>query len=613
MLLLLLFGHLVIMEDNSTTTKRKKPYIKKKVGEHKFLPLHRVSRQKSQLKKLYRKIDGLESAFVVGDTPYKSTIRKCIEECTYTWITFVKRQEVAEKEGITLTGKDVVHFTLRKVIDFFQTDCTNTYVMIFDKSEFVPKNKQEEQLKRYVEARRVVEPFDWDPEKEPHVLEWNKPLPCDWEAMNTNRQARRQAIRDVVEMIRDNYSPPTGKRLIIDSDTFKDGPLVKTTDVSGTHSEHYIDTRLANCIGEGDNCIMYYVHLFTTEGADVEAHRGNCFDKHSWNGSMTDDILIHCNDTDVWLTLMILYQHRQIDCEFVNRVIVHTGTTSVTMSSTQEAIELTQSSASSSSSSSSSSNRNEMDAFMSAIMTDEVPLQIHGHIETALPPSERITYKEQLVTQASEYIDINTLVECITNKFRLPDAVQSLFLICIMGGNDYVDGYYGLSYTVLLRTWVNMHNEIGSIIEYTTMTNGTSLISINPASYLSLLIRAYWNAYEKRNITNPNPNNPPKSVTVPHFKTPLKHLSLQELRRIVKKIRKKPEDQVPSDIEISQKMLRAQWYLRYCFYSCKANPMKVVPNPTHSAWEECTVKFRTFSGVKGFRTIMARKLCLPSV
>lgn len=594
----------MLTKSNMESKGRKRPYIKRQIAEDKWLPLTQVNRQKSQLKKLFRSKEELSHAFVVGELPHKSTIKKCVEDCSYTWITFVKKQELALAAGLTVKGKDVVEYMLSRVVAFFSMEQSNSYVMAFDKPAFVPRNKQEKQLRCYIEDRRDVDPFQWSSAQSEHVLEWDKEVPCNWDSMKANREARYQAIRDVVYMIRDNYRPPPGKRLIIDSDCFEEGPLVLLTTACGTHCHNYIDTTLKNCIGEGDNCIMYYVHAFSSGTADVDASLGNFFDKHCWNGSETDDILVHCSDTDVWLMLLMSYHIRQKQGDFVNRVIVHCGNTDITLAA-QQSTELAAPSVTATAAMDLDDQRS--DDFIAAMFSQETPTLIQTTVTAAPPPSQRITDDQQLVSRAIEYIDINALFDAsmtFMSEAILPYAAESLFVVCIMGGNDYVDGYYGLSYAVLLRTWFTMCKDIGSLVEFNSLPTGEQLIAINPASYLSLLIRAYWHAYEKRAITQPNADNPPKKPPSPHFETSVSELSLQQLRKTVSRIRKKACDHVPSDIEISQKMLRTQWYLRYCYYSHHG----IVPDPLRSCWEQAVVKYRTYFGDKGTRNIIIRKL-----
>lgn len=583
---------------------QKRPYIKKQVASGEWRLLEKVRRQKSQLKKLFRQKEQLSPAFVIGDAPYKDGLRRCIEDCSYTWITFVKKQELAEAEGRSLKGKDVAEYMLSRVIDFFTEQTTNSYVMIFDKPAYVPPNKQEYQLRCYIEDSRVTEPFEWSPDASDHVLDWDDYIPCNWDALRANRAARQQAIRDVVTMIRDHYEPPAGKRLIIDSDTFAEGPLVIATNVSATQTEHYIEPRLKNSIGEGDNAIMYYIAAFSSGGADVEAHRGSIIDRCGWNGCETDDILIHCSDTDVWLSLLINYRQRLKENDFVNRVIVHLGSVDVNVAPQVTVSQTTAVAAATAVSSVS-------DAFVQSIVREEAVEVCRSSMQLAPPPSERTADGEQATSSVPEYIDANHLFDCVTassmlsnDRGVLPYSTENLFVVCTMGGNDYVSGYYGLSYAVLMRTWFKMYEEIGCLVEFNDVGK-TRLICINPASYLNLLIRAYWMAFEKKNITCPNPERPPKKPPVPHFSSHPRNLSLKEVRQVVQRIRKKTTDHVPSDVEISLKMLQLQWYLRYCYYS---HQPELVPDPTRSGWEKSAVKYRTYFGDKGTRSIVCRKL-----
>lgn len=608
--------------------QRKQPYLKKQLQDGSWQPLTRVSRKKSEIKALLRTHERVKQAFLVGTLPNTLHLGKAIEDCSYTWIKFSKVQSVArEKAGVEVTGEHVVRFMLNKAVEFFEAQPhSNTYVMVFDKPAHVPPNKKEEQLWRLIGyGSDQIEPYHWDPETEPHILEWNKPVPCRWEALKANRAAREQSIRDTVRLIAQHYVPPPGKRLIVDSDVDMDqGPLVLATPVSGLGHECYRDARLINCIGEGDNCVLFYVSLFSSGGADVDAHRGNFLDRCSWNGTSTDDILIHANDTDIWLNLLMSYRQRQQECDFVNRVYVHCGDTSIAMSGDSITTTILSSSSSSSTDATTTTTTTSDDSFLSAFLQQQESAVLIQGYTTAVIPSKRLTEEQQMVSKLREYIDMNSLFDAVADLHLLsedqqqilPYAIESMFVICIMGGNDYVDGYYGLSYTVLMRTWLREYKTIGNLVELVDMPHATDQqqqqqqqISINPASYISLLMRAYWYAYEKPNITRPDPNNPPKHRTKPNFPKPISQMSLDELRQLVSKLRKRSTDHVPPTEEIIAKMLRTQWYLRYCYYSYKAQPLHYIPAPQRSGWEFSTVKYRTKLGhKKTLQNIMTRRL-----
>lgn len=588
--------------------KKKQPYLKKQLADGSWQSLSRVARKKSDLKPMFRTNEALQRAFLAGKLPPQSHVGKAVEDCSYTWITFVKKQQLAAEEHVQLTGEDVVKFMLSRAEDFFSNyPHSNTYVLVFDKPQHVPPNKREEQLLRLIGYGAQAEPYDWDPEQEPHILEWTKPIPCHWDSLKVNRAAREQAIRDTVTLIAEHYQPPAGKRLIVDSDAYGDdeeGPLVLATNMMGSQTDCYREPRLHNCIGEGDNCVLFYIKLFSSGGADVDAHRGCSMDRRSWNGSETDDILVNANDTDIWLCLLMSYRQRQKESDFVNRVFVHCGDASISMSSTHQTV------TSLSTPSASTTTPSAADDFLAGILHQEPAVMIQGY-QAAVRPAERLTAEQQMVSKLREYIDINALFDAAASLHTdplPPHVIESLFVACIMGGNDYVDGYYGLSYKVLFRTWLKEHQEIGSLVEFVSSSNSEPLISINPASYLSLLMRAYWHAFEKPNITNPNPNNPPKHDTKPNFSQPIHQMSLEQLRTLVARLRKKKTDHVPSNAEIATRMLRTQWYLRYCYWSHEPQPLQHIPSPQRSGWELSTVKYRTKLGHKKTLTMMTRRL-----
>jgi len=593
------------IKKNSRGAMKRRTYIEKRMGTE-WLLLEMVSRQKSELKKLFQERKGLSEAFLVGDLPYSDSLGKGIEDSSYTLISFSGRQEHATEEE-PLTGKSVMQFMVNHANEFFSLPNSHTYVLAFDKRQYVPENKREKQLLHSLNDSKDVEPLDWDPEQYEHVLEWDKEIEFNWESLKTNRVARAQAMRDVVDMLKHYYRPPAGKRLIVDSDTYKH-PLVITTDLVGSCTEAYLDQRLHNRVGEGDNSIMCYVDWFSHGEADVEAHRGSDMDRPCWNGEDTDDILVRSKDTDVWLTLMLLYERRHMEGDFINRVIVCSGVTNVTATEGSKSVlestcGLPQLGASA-------------DPFIAAMMTDESPMVIHCSVSVAPPKSQRVSDSEQLISRVGSYIDINRLFDSTATKLMcrdgtvLPRGLESLFVVCIMGGNDYVDGYYGLSYDALLKTWFQFYEDIGCLVEFNNI-GGRQLISITPSHYLRLLIRAYYQAYEKRSITDPE-KYPTKRVPKPNFPPGAPgNLTLDTLSTIVRQLKARYENRwVPSCDDIGCRMRRTEWYLRYCYYGYLSDPSTHVPDPIHHGWEPSRIRYCTYLGRTGELDMLTRKVTL---
>lgn len=583
----------------------KRKYIEKKVGED-WLPLNVVSRSKSQLKKLYQARDQLKDAFIVGNIPCFDSLGKGIEDSTYTFISFSGRQNHELQEEELLTGASVMKFMVARAEEFFSLPNSHTYVLAFDKKQHVPRNKREKQIRENLNDETELIPFVWSAETEDHVLYYDQPLPCSWESLKLNREARAQAMQDVVQMIKNHYRPPPGKRLIVDSDTY-DSPLVITLDLVGSTLECYEDERLRNSIGEADNGIMYYVQLFSTGGADVDPCRGSIMDRPSWNGQDSDDILVVSKDTDVWLTLMLLYEQRYKSGDFVNRVIVYTGNVKVTSVEgskttvqTAQALDIGL----------------ESDPFIAALMTDEAATVTYGRVALAPPPSQRISDSEQLTSSVGSYIDMNALIECAINHLTLPDGSvlphgpESLFVVSIMGGNDYVDGYYGITYETLLNTWFKFYDVIGSLVEFNEV-QGRRRIAITPSRYLRLLINAFYQAYEKNSVLDPV-RYPTKRTPKPNFAPGAPHnLNLHSLTRIIATLKSRhPDYWVPSADDIGYRMRRTEWNLRYCYEGWKQQPWEHVPNPENHGWEKAVIRWCTLRGKKGQERALVRKITL---
>jgi len=156
-------------------------------------------------------------------------------------------------------------------------DC-RTYVLAFDKYEFVPDRKRRVQRKRDAAvntqaARNDDARWEWDGQSS--ICTPNALVP-PWSQLGTNRPARVRAMQDVADQLLADYRPPPGCRLVLDVPDRPTTVIERLND--GRSLEPYSVASLTNRIGEGDIvCQFYAQRLMRADDAmtvsDTEASR----------------------------------------------------------------------------------------------------------------------------------------------------------------------------------------------------------------------------------------------------------------------------------------------------------------------------------------------------
>jgi hypothetical protein len=135
----------------------------------------------------------------------------------------------------------------------------HTRVLAFDYKLYVPTRKSATQTGRReaLEAsleRRAVPEWRWDGESPIVARDSHAALP-PWERVRLDAGAARHAVENIVAELLASYTPPPGRRLIIDSSA---GVHVIETTLDGADTIVYEDTAPKPTIGEADILALHY-------------------------------------------------------------------------------------------------------------------------------------------------------------------------------------------------------------------------------------------------------------------------------------------------------------------------------------------------------------------
>jgi len=173
----------------------------------------------------------------------------------------------------------------------------HTYVLVFDKKQYVPREKASTQASRQTALAASVQrsqsssrpssgdsgnntsttkkstvaggggggdariaAWTWDGVSD--VVTADDVMP-PWSQMRLSSKAYSRALVNVVQLVLDQCAPPAGRRVIIDCGEPRDGccPVVVETDAAGVVRVPYTDATLRNTIGEADMAAQWYAGL----------------------------------------------------------------------------------------------------------------------------------------------------------------------------------------------------------------------------------------------------------------------------------------------------------------------------------------------------------------
>lgn len=498
--------------------------------EENTAPAYPYSRSKAESRKIMFK---LVPDCIVTELPEGCKIGKVIRDDTIHWRSF----RSVDSEGNRKTGSDLIEHMLRDVKFWFDRGAS-TFVIRFDKYNFVPPTKAEEQAKR---VKSSVEPLLWDGRSQ--LIGWDRPLP-DWDALYKNAAARNAARREALKLIIKNYAPPSGKRLIIDGASNKRNelPIVIRTTMTGEQCKPCYCKRLKNSIGETDYAMVFFARKLSEPLTQEQLQKQldeeededfiELYDMLIWHGRPTDDILLISNDTDCVLAAAFLQNLRRgEDREFVTNWFINLG-------------------------------GSERDGT--------------GH--TAKPRHLRVSEEEKNTVYIRQYFDANTFCRQLSKLLTASNIqfpVESFIAALYIGGGDYTDGYYGASYRCLAEAYIHYREHIGDLIAISSDDIGYG-ITVRGEAYASLLKFAFYRAYEKASLLRADcDEEPAKKKPSPNFifedHETIETVSFAHIKtQINKRIKvNNVKGRLPKNSQMVNKLRRWAWYIIYVYSSHK--------------------------------------------
>lgn len=191
----------------------------------------------------------------------------------------------------------------------------HTYILLFDKKQWVPRQKAQTQQSRRTtlaetSQRRDVAEWAWDGASP--IIARALPLP-PWSRLRLNGAAYGRALDELVALMACTFQPPPGRRIIIDwpGGDLPGIPLVIESDAAtGAVLPAWRDDGLANTVGEADLGAQRYARMAMTgllsRGAAYEA----------------GDVSLRSTDTD-FFPLSLLHLAIADDCSRAAAAPVH--------------------------------------------------------------------------------------------------------------------------------------------------------------------------------------------------------------------------------------------------------------------------------------------------
>lgn len=509
-------------------------------------PAYPYTRKKADSKKVMVKH---VPSCIISELPEGCKVGKVVRDDTILWRSFSDTDE----EGNRKLGSDLIQYMIRDVDYWFKRGAT-TFVMRYDKYNYVPPTKAEEQARR--SKRSDIEPLVWDGKSK--LIELDKPVP-DWKALYENARARSAARQQALQLMIEMYNPPDGKRLIIDGARHKnnDVPIVLRTTVTGDHCEPCYGNNFRNCIGESDYGMIFFARLFSTAVSREELEKQleeetedfiDIHDLEHWQGRPTDDILLITNDTDCIHASVFLQKLRQgEDGEFINNWFIYLNT-------------------------------REIDAT--------------GH--PARPLKDRLSEEEKCTRYIRQYFNPNEFCRACSKLLKADNiqfAVESFIAAQYIGGGDYVDGYYGATYDHIATAYLRYAEHIGDLVSLDE--NSKYGVQVSGAAYANLLKFVFYCAYEKKAVLRlDSTQEPPKKRPSPNFIFEdgecIETASFSSIKRQIKRIKQNtPRSQLPHSKRMIDKLHRWVWYVMYV---CSSHELDahLLPDGKAFGWREDT-------------------------
>lgn len=196
---------------------------------------------------------------------------------------------------------------------FLQHTSLHTYVLLFDKKRWVPLQKGATQTSRRTtlkasSERQGLQEWKWDGVSP--VLTEDALLP-PWSAVRLDGKAYGRCLDDLVALMSQRFTPPPGRRIIIDwpGEKCPGIPLVLECASDGTCLPPYHDVSLTNTAGEADMSAQWYATLARSGGMRTP-DRSAMAEFECEGGARSDyppgDVTLRSPDTD-YLPLAMLH------------------------------------------------------------------------------------------------------------------------------------------------------------------------------------------------------------------------------------------------------------------------------------------------------------------
>jgi len=363
------------------------------------------------------------------DLPADVAFEYVVEDINLAWFDFNWKRMVQnpdtgdwEQDG-NKTGRDLIRHLGRNVEHFLNKTSVRKYVVVIDKVRYVPISKQPEQRKRdqaktsFNEKQNVV-PLEWRDPNDGKIIHLDEELP-DMHALNANRAARQQAMREAFTLLTQEVEVPLGKEVIIDGwDEDSDVPLrIATTVKEGVKSAPAPEYR--NQTGESDTCIPFYTTAFTREDAERYA-KFDPSDREELPRHF-GGILVISKDTDM-IPIALMHSEKR--------------------------------------------------------RTDRVLPGEEGHPQRFVNEFYLdLSVKQQIYDQGykrvfPELCNVNALYESLMRATEERLNIFSIAAIMMMAGNDYIDSYTNITHDRFMQVLFGYFRHLGNLFEEKPETLG---------------------------------------------------------------------------------------------------------------------------------------------
>lgn len=469
--------------------------------------------------------------------PIKTTIVECENSELADIIDEEDLENMTEQERISLnyrpaTFRDLVNHIFREEIFAFIKGC-KICVATIDDSGHVPRSKEPEQNKRkqyikdipYEELTDINDPTKkvWDGVSP--ILTYSEQIVPDWKSICASRKARRRAIQDVIQYVKNgNLKIASGRKLYIDyggDKGFEGQPMCLERD--GRKMIWSFESKLTNYVGEGEKMIIFYADYFARLGYNILSSSRDTDSMMLWLHYMSD-IMSDDYDKIVGLSPETVETIRMLR----SRVYIHRfGTVK--------------------------------NPFFKPL--GKRPAEDSGGEIVTVYAGKN----ESEIAKIQDYCCMNKLYSILKNhtasmtigKRPIKYPVLNFCSVMVMAGSDYVEGIKGISHETFFNAFINHADYIGDIFKiengypgihecFTNDGNVLGVIDINIDALYRCLSAAVITTHRYRTRLM-KPTKTTKDAHPDTYKPILHSINFSDIVQVVKE----------SNVK------RTEWHLRY--------------------------------------------------